>query len=101
MMALGFILNLVAAFGMLRAYRKGSLATDGLYSIFVHPMYALQILITIPGLLLIFNSWLVLLTIIPAYIAYKIFAREEERYLEAYFGSQYINYKNKVLIRFI
>ncbi len=101
MMALGFTLNLIAAFGMLSAYRKGSLATDGLYSIFLHPMYALQILITVPGLLLLFNSWLVLMSIIPAFIAYKIFAREEERYLEANFDDQYKSYRNKVLIKFL
>lgn len=97
----GFTLNLIAAYGMLRAYRKGQLATGGLYSVFLNPMYTFQILITVPGLLLLFNSWLVMLTIIPVFIAFKFFVKEEEEYLKEKFGSLYIVYRKKVLFKFL
>ncbi len=97
----GFSLNLIAAFGMLSAHKKGRLATRGLYALFLNPMYTFQILLTVPGLLLLLNSWLTLLTIIPTFIAFKVFAKEEEKYLEEEFGVQYKEYKKKVLFRFL
>lgn len=97
----GFTLNLISAFGMLSANRKGQLATGGFYSVFFHPMYTFQLLITVPGLLLFFNSWLVLVAVIPAFIAFKVFAKEEERYLEEKFGPLYKDYREKVRIKFL
>jgi protein-S-isoprenylcysteine O-methyltransferase Ste14 len=97
----GFTFNLIAAFGMLKAYGKGQLATKGLYSVFLNPMYTFQIFITLPGLLLFLNSWLVLVSIIPVFIAFKVFAKEEEKYLEGKFGDQYRNYKKTVIFKFL
>ena len=97
----GFTLNLIAAFGMLSAYRKGQLATKGLYSVFLNPMYTFQILVTVPGLLLLFNSWLVTAAVIPVFIAFKVFVGEEERYLEMKFGDRYREYRKKVLFKFL
>ncbi len=97
----GFTLNLVAALGMMKAHGKGELATKGLYSVFLHPMYAFQILVTIPGLLLLFNSWLIMVVVIPAFIAFKVFAKEEERYLEDKFGDQYKVYRERVVFKFL
>ncbi len=97
----GFALNLVAAWGMLRAHRAGRLATGGLYALFAHPMYVFQILITLPGLFLLFNSWLALLTILPTFVAYKVFSKEEERHLERQFGEQYVAYRKRVIVPFL
>jgi protein-S-isoprenylcysteine O-methyltransferase Ste14 len=95
----GFTLNLVAAFGMLKAHKEGRLATTGLYVLFLNPMYTFQLLLTVPGLLLLFNSWLFLLTIVPAFIAFKVYVKEEEKYLEEKFGVQYAEYREKVLFK--
>jgi protein-S-isoprenylcysteine O-methyltransferase Ste14 len=62
-------------------------------------MYVLQIFITLPGLFLLFNSWLVLAGVIPAYAAYRVFVREEHRYLEERFGAAYRAYLNRVLLK--
>jgi protein-S-isoprenylcysteine O-methyltransferase Ste14 len=97
----GFSLNLTAAFGMLRAHRRGELATGGLYAVFRHPMYVCMVLITVPGLLLLFNSWLVLTTVIPVYAAYRILARKEEKYLSEVFGGRYRAYLDTVRVKFI
>jgi protein-S-isoprenylcysteine O-methyltransferase Ste14 len=99
LMAAGFSLNLAAAFAMLKAHREGRLATGGLYRLFRDPMYALQIFVTLPGLFLLFNSWLVLAGVIPTYVAYRVFVAEEHRYLEKTFGEEYREYLDKVLLK--
>ncbi len=98
--AVGFSLNLAAAFRMLRAHRKDVLATEGLYGIFLHPMYFFQVLVTLPGITLLFNSWLVLTTVFVGIAAVKLFAKEENHYLESRYGDAYRKYRRKVWIKF-
>jgi protein-S-isoprenylcysteine O-methyltransferase Ste14 len=97
----GFALNLAAASRMLKAYKSGRLATKGLYAIFLNPMYTMQILVTLPGITLLFNSWLVMTTTIVAFITVKVLVKEEERYLEDKFGNVYRDYRKKVLIKIL
>jgi protein-S-isoprenylcysteine O-methyltransferase Ste14 len=97
--AAGFSLNLVAAIAMLKANRQDRLATGGLYRLFRDPMYVLQVFITLPGLFLLSNSWLVLTGVIPAYAAYRVFVKEEHRYLEKRYGEAYRKYLEKVLLK--
>jgi protein-S-isoprenylcysteine O-methyltransferase Ste14 len=99
LVAVGFSLNIAAAISMLKAHREDRLATNGLYHLFRDPMYVLQIFITLPGLFLLFNSWLVLAGVIPAYIAYREFVREEHSYLENRFGEAYREYMANVLLK--
>jgi protein-S-isoprenylcysteine O-methyltransferase Ste14 len=99
MAAVGFALNLVAAFSMLKANREERLATGGLYRLFRDPMYVLQIFLTLPGLFLLLNSWLVLTGVIPAYIAHRVFSREEHKYLEDRFGEAYREYLKEVMLK--
>jgi len=99
MVIAGFSLNLVAAFAMMKAHREGRLATGGLYRLFRDPMYVLQIFITLPGLFLLFNSWLMLTGVIPAYISYRVFVKEEHRYLADRFGKAYREYLERVLLK--
>jgi protein-S-isoprenylcysteine O-methyltransferase Ste14 len=97
--ATGFLLNLVAAFAMLKANREDRLATGGLYRLFRDPMYVLQIFLTLPGLFLLFNSWLVLTGVIPAYVAHRVFVKEEHGYLEERFREAYREYLKKVILK--
>lgn len=99
LIAVGFSLNLIAAFTMLKAHKEDRIATGGLYKIFRDPMYVLQIFLTLPGLFLLFNSWLVLTGVIPAYIAYRVFVREEHAYLAGRYGEAYTQYIQCVLIK--
>lgn len=99
LIAVGFSLNLVAAFTMLRASKEKKLATGGLYSVFRDPMYVLQIMLTLPGLFLLCNSWLTLIGVIPAYIAYRVFVKEEHQYLEGLYGELYREYVKKVPVK--
>jgi protein-S-isoprenylcysteine O-methyltransferase Ste14 len=99
MIVAGFSLCLVAAMGMLKAHKENRLATGGLYSVFRDPMYVLQIFLTLPGLFLLFNSWLVLAGVVPAYICYRVFVREEHRYLEGLYGEDYRQYLKTVPVK--
>lgn len=98
LIVVGFSLVLAAAFEMLRATKENRLA-GGLYSVFRDPMYVLQIFLTLPGLLLLLNSWLALTAIVPGYILFKVFVREEHKYLEDKFGDEYREYVKNVPVK--
>lgn len=97
----GVILVITAARKLLKSFKAGVLMTDGLYKIVRNPMYASYTLFIIPGLCLLFNSWLVLTTVIINFILLQIFIKEEYRYLEEKFGEEYKTYLQKVRIKFL
>lgn len=99
LIAVGFGLNLVAAFSMLKAHSKNRIATTGLYAIFRDPMYVVMIFLTLPGLFLLFNSWLVLAGVIPVYLFYRVFVKEEHKYLEGLYGEEYREYVKKLPVK--
>ena len=98
--AVGFAANLVAAVQMLKAHNSDHLATGGLYRVFLNPMYFLMMFVTLPGVTLLFNSWLVLTTIPVGAVAVHLFAREEGRYLEEGYGEAYRAYRRSVAVKF-
>jgi len=99
LIVIGFSLNLAAAFPMLKATQERKLQTRGMYSVFRDPMYTVMIILTLPGLFLLLNSWLVLAGVIPAYICYRIFVKEEHKYLEGLYGDEYREYVKKVPVK--
>jgi protein-S-isoprenylcysteine O-methyltransferase Ste14 len=86
---------------LLKSFKNGLLMTDGLYKIFRNPMYAAYMLFIIPGICLLFNSWLVLTTILANYILFSIFIKSEHQYLQEKFGSEYEDYLKNVFIKFL
>jgi len=86
---------------LLKSFNKEKLMTDGLYKIFRNPMYAAYMLFVVPGICLLFNSWLVLTTVIINSLLFFIFIRKEHRYLQEKFGKEYEEYLQKVLIKFL
>ena len=86
---------------LLRSFNKEKLMTDGLYKVFRDPMYASYLIFIIPGISLLFNSWLAMTTIILNYVLYVVFIRREHKYLEDKFGEEYKNYLQKVFIKFL
>jgi len=86
---------------LLNSFNNGLLMTDGLYRIFRNPMYAAYLLFVIPGICLLFNSWLVLTTVVINYILFSIFIKREHRYLKEKFSSEYDEYLEKVFIKFL
>lgn len=94
---------MVAACGrrLLKSFDKNILMTDGLYKIFRDPMYVAYLIFVIPGICLLFNSWLVITTVILNYVLYSTFIKKEHKYLEEKFGVEYKNYLDKVIIKFL
>lgn len=100
MAVVGFSLNLAAASQMLKAHKNDTLATKGLYGVFLHPMYFFQVFVTLPGVTLLFNSWLALTAVPVGIVAVKLLVKEENQFLGSRYGERYSEYRRKVLIRF-
>ena len=94
---------MVAACGrrLLNSFNKDKLMTGGLYKFFRDPMYVAYLLFVIPGICFLFNSWLVLTTVILNYVLYSTFIKREHKYLEGKFGAEYKEYLDKVIIKFL
>jgi protein-S-isoprenylcysteine O-methyltransferase Ste14 len=97
---IGFSLNMAAALQMMKAHKEDRLATGWMYRTFLNPMYFFQVFLTLPGVALLFNSWLVIAVVPFSAVAVHLFAKEEARSLEAAYGEAYRAYRRKVPIRF-
>jgi len=76
------------------AYKKNELITTGIFSLCRNPLFAVVIFLLLPGIILFFNSWLLLTIPCFIYIMFKIFINREESLMEKEFGQEYIKYKN-------
>ena len=76
------------------AYKKRKLITKGIFSICRNPLFAVVIFFLLPGLLLLFDSWLLLTIPCFMYFMFKIFINREEALMEKVFGQEYVAYKN-------
>lgn len=101
LIAVGAIIVINTAIMLQKSFKAGLLMTNGMYRIFRNPMYSAYLIFVIPGICLLFNSWLVLTTVIVNFVLLKVFIREEYRYLEEKFGDEYKKYLETVLIRFL
>jgi len=101
MILTGALMVLSTGRKLLKSFNSEKLMTDGLYRIFRNPMYAAYLIFVIPGMCLLFNSWLVLTTVIINFICLKIFIKGEHRYLEEKFGEEYKKYLETVWIKFL
>lgn len=85
----------------LLAYFGGRLETRGPFAVMPDPIYGSWIALVLPGISLVLNWWLVLLTSFVMYAALRLFIREEDEALREKFGRQYEEYRKKVLIKFL
>ena len=88
----GFIFYFATLRLMLPGIRENRLITRGSYRICRNPLYAALILIVIPGVGLMLNSWIIITTIIPGYIVFRKSIHGEEEQLERIFGDEYRSY---------
>lgn len=84
-----------------RSQMQKTLITGGIYKVCRNPLYVSHILLTIPALSLLFNSWLLFTTMIVTFASVLIFAPREYKYLEGEFGDAYRDYVKSVWIKFI
>lgn len=96
LIVIGFPFFIISAVTAMRAYNADKLVTGGIFRCCRHPLYASWVVFIVPGIVLLTNSWLVLTTPIPMYFILRFLVRKEESYLESVFGSEYLEYKEKV-----
>lgn len=96
LMVVGLIINFVSAAIMLRAFKGNRLETRGPYAFSRNPMYASFIMLTIPGLSLALDNWVVLPVSGILYIAVRLSIGTEERWLEQTFGEAWTAYARHV-----
>jgi protein-S-isoprenylcysteine O-methyltransferase Ste14 len=100
LIAFGLVMLLSSGLRVLKAFREGHLLTDGFFAVFPNPMYAAFVLLIVPGLALLLNSWLVLTASAVVYGLFRAFVPGEDRWLQEKFGDEYVKYRRRVLVKF-
>lgn len=100
LIVVGFSLYIVSAFSVRKAYVEDTLRTKGVYSICRHPLYSSFIFLIVPGICLLFKSWIAFSVPFVMYVFLKALIKEEEDYLSKRFSSEYEKYKRKVSLAF-
>ncbi|MFX0018691.1 MAG: methyltransferase family protein [Promethearchaeota archaeon] len=103
MIPLGIVLIIIGVFIFIKseillrkAYNASELLVTGFYGHMRHPMYGSVILLIIPGIVIIINSWILYFLPFVFYIIFRIFIIQEENYCLKKFGEKYIHYKKNV-----
>ena len=78
---------------LLNGLKEGKLVTTGTFSLCQNPLYMSFVLILIPAIGVLLNSWLVLTTCVVGFILMKVYISNEYQVLEEAFGSEYLKYK--------
>ena len=98
--AFGLVVLLSSGLRVLKAFREQRLLTDGFFAVFPNPMYAVFVLLLVPGLALILDSWLVLTASVVVYALFRALVPAEDRWLKEKFGARYEEYRRKVRLKF-
>jgi protein-S-isoprenylcysteine O-methyltransferase Ste14 len=83
-----------AAWNLIRAYRAGTLATRGAYSLCRNPIFSWWIFSVLPALALCLDSWIILALSPLLYSIARPSSMREEQELEARFGDDYRRYRD-------
>jgi len=96
LMLTGIVTYGVALRSLASAFRTGTLATYGPYRVVRHPLYAAWLWMIVPGVTLLFRSWLMLTVPVAMGVLLVVLIGREERRLESEFGRAYAAYKRRV-----
>lgn len=77
---------------------RGRLITTGPYALVLHPLYTSVALLVLPGLGMLFDSWLGLPLGAILYGSSRLFSGQEERELAARFPQAWPEYRRRVLL---
>ena len=93
-LAAGVIMYLFTVPALLKGIRETKLMTSGTFYLCCSPLYVSILLLIIPGISLMMNSWLVLSTSVIGYILFRVFIRSEYEEMERFFGEEYRSYRS-------
>jgi protein-S-isoprenylcysteine O-methyltransferase Ste14 len=80
---------------LLNGLKHTKLITTGTFYLCCNPLYTSIILLIIPGISFMMNSWLVLTTSAIGMVLCKIFIRSEYVEMEKFFGDDFTKYRNE------
>lgn len=91
----GIVFYLLTVPSLLNGLKKTKLMITGTFYLCSNPLYSSIILLIIPGIALMMNSWLILTTSVVAFAAFKILIKSEYEEMEKIFGDDYRKYRNE------
>ena len=89
----GVIMYLLTIPALLKGLKETKLMTTGTYFLCCNPLYSSIMLLIIPGLSFIMNSWLIITTSIVGYTLLRIFIKSEYEEMEKFFREDFIKYR--------
>jgi protein-S-isoprenylcysteine O-methyltransferase Ste14 len=95
LLIIGSVMYLLTIPSLLNGLKNTKLITTGTFYLCCNPLYGSIILLIIPGVSFMMNSWLVLTTSLIGIILCKIFIKSEYAEMEKFFGDEFIRYKDK------
>jgi protein-S-isoprenylcysteine O-methyltransferase Ste14 len=95
LMAAGLVFYIITVKLLLTGLRQTRLMTSGTYYCCQNPLDAGLILMIIPALSLLMNSWLILTTSLVAYFVFRILIKSEFQEIELFFGDSYRKYRSE------
>jgi len=93
LLCVGIPLYLMTLKALKTAYKKKALITTGVFSVCRNPLFAEVVFLILPGIILFFNSWLLLTIPCFVFVMFKMFVNREELLMEREFGKKYAEYK--------
>ncbi len=96
LICIGIVMLAAANMEIKRALEKNRLVTGGLFSRIRNPMYAAHIFFIMPGICLLTDKAITLLTVLFTLLIFNLLISKEEKDLEENFGTEYLNYKERV-----
>jgi len=94
-LATGLALYIATIRQMLPGIRENRLVTTGTYRLCRNPLYTVFILMIIPGVSLLMNSWIVATASLVGYFAFRRYIHVEEEQLERIFGDEFRAYRER------
>lgn len=94
-LVMGLLFYVITVRGLLKGLKETKLVTTGGFFFCQSPLYAALLLLIIPGIALLMNSWLMLTTSVVGYVMFKIHIKSEYAELEKIFGDAWLKYKNE------
>lgn len=91
----GLLAYFISVRSLLKGLNEGKLVTTGGFFFCQSPLYASILLLIIPAIALLMNSWLILTTTLVGYLVFKSCIKSEYLELEKAFGEAYLKYRKK------
>lgn len=95
LLGIGLLSYFITVRSLLKGLKEGKLVTTGGFFFCQSPLYASILLLIIPSIALLMNSWLILTTTLAGYLVFKACIKSEYVELEKTFGEAYLKYRKE------